>query len=89
MNRFVNPETGRLELPPDPAPTAAEKRRARWVNRFLLVFAIYGIATSTASFIFMSKPYLDLLRVAYVMELALGLAAAGIALWLISHKKTS
>jgi hypothetical protein len=86
MRRFVDARTGRLAMPePDPVQSALRARRERWTARFLLVFAVLSMASSTALLVFMSKPYLVELRLALMAGIVLSFGVVGIALWTITH----
>ena len=87
MRRFVDARTGLLAMPePDPVRVAAQKRRERWVVRFLLVAAVLSIASSTAQLAFMSKPYLAEIRLALISGIVLACVVVGLAVWSIAHE---
>ena len=86
MRRFVDARTGRLAMPePDPVQSAIRARRERWIAAFMLPVAVLSIASSSASLLFMPKPYLVELRLASLFGIVLSFALAGMALWTIGH----
>ena len=87
MNRFVDPQTGRLAMPEiDPREAASRKRRTRWAIRFILVFGIFDIVSLAFSLATQSKAYVEL-RLASAVGLALSIVMVGLAAWAIRNEK--